>query len=99
MYFAIGLTVGMFLFLFWMAAVFSDRLRKLVIEKGLLPFTDMLKDLDRGFEPRDADSMWVVLLLWFLFGLLFSLLTLLAWPAVPFGFGLSYVANSKFIRK
>lgn len=99
MYFAIGLTAGTFLFLFWMAAVFSDRLRKLVIEKGLLPMTDLLEDLDRGFKPRDADSMWITLLLWSLFGFLFSLLTLLAWPAVPFGFGLSYVANRKFIKK
>lgn len=99
MYFAIGLTVSTFLFLFWMAAVFSDRLRKLVVEKGLLPFTVLLEELDRGFEPRNAGSMWITLLLWTLFGLWFSLLTLLAWPAVPFGVGLSYVANRKFIRK
>lgn len=86
-------------FVFNTVVLFSDRLRGWTIAKGIMPFTDLLEDLDRGFEPRNRDSMWIALIIWMLLGTIWALIILLVWPILPFVVILVYSANRKFIRK
>lgn len=99
MYAIIGTILASLFFIFNVIVPFSDRLRGWVIANGILPMTDLLKDLNRGFKSTDADSMWLVLFLWIMFGTLLALIILLIWPILPFVVVLVYSANRKFIRK
>ena len=99
MYAIIGTILASLFFIFNVIVPFSDRLGGWVIANGILPMTDLLKDLNRSFEPRNRDSMWTALTLWMLFGTIWTFIILLAWPVLPIAAVLVYSANRKFIRK
>jgi hypothetical protein len=84
-YFAIALILGTLTFAFYLAAIYSDRLRAWTLGNGWVMFglTDILKDLDRGFEPGDS-NLFLALFLQVLISALFAMLVGLIWPvAIP----------------
>ena len=84
-YFVISLILGALMFSFYMAAIYSDRLRAWTLRNSWVMFglTDILKDLDRGFKPGNS-GMSLALFLQVLISAIFAMLAGLIWPvAIP----------------
>jgi len=84
-YSIIVLILGTLMFSFYLAAIYSDSLRKWTLRNGWVMFglTDILKDLDEGFKPGDS-NMFLALFLQVLISALFALVIGLIWPvAIP----------------
>jgi hypothetical protein len=80
-YSVIALILCVLTFTFYLAAIYSDRLRAWTLRNSWVMFglTDILKDLDRGFRPGDSD-MFLALFLQILMCALFSVVIGLIWP-------------------
>ena len=80
-YGTIALIIGTLMFAFYMAAIYSDRLRKWALCNGWVLFgmTETLHDLDRGFEPGD-NIMFLALFLQILISTFFAIIFGLFWP-------------------
>lgn len=80
-YFAIALILGILIFYFYLAAIYSDWLRAWTLRNSWVMFglTDILHDLDRGFEPGDS-TLFLALFLQVLISALFAFVVGLIWP-------------------
>lgn len=84
-YFSIAVIIQALMFSFYLAAIYSDRLRAWTLRNSWVMFglTDILHDLDRGFRPGDSD-MFLALFLQILICALFAVVIGLIWPiAIP----------------
>lgn len=84
-YFSIAVIIQALIFSFYLAAIYSDRLRTWTLRNSWVMFglTDILHDLDRGFEPGDS-NMFLALFLQVLISALFAFVIGLIWPiAIP----------------
>jgi len=84
-YFSIAVIIQALMFSFYLAAIYSDRLRAWTLRNSWVIFglTDILKDLDEGFKPGDS-NMFLALFLQVLISALFALVIGLIWPvAIP----------------
>ena len=80
-YFSIAVIIQALMFSFYLAAIYSDRLRAWTLRNSWVMFglTDILYDLDRGFEPGDSD-MFLALFLQVWISALFAFVIGLIWP-------------------
>lgn len=80
-YFAIAVIIQALMFSFYLAAIYSDRLRAWTLRNSWVMFglTDILHELDHGFRPGD-NYMFLALFLQVLISAIFAMIIGLIWP-------------------